>query len=156
LKNRGVSDVLIVCCDGLKGLPDAIEAVWPKATIQTCVVHLLRASFRYAAWDTRSKIAAALRPIYTAASADDAEQALDTFEAEWGDRYPAIVRLWRDAWEVFTPFLAYPPEIRRVVYTTDVIVNPFLQVCWVASARRGLRRPVLVALRSLSQHRVAA
>ena len=121
LKNRGVSDVLIVCCDGLKGLPDAIEAVWPQAVIQTCVVHLLRASFRYAAWDTRSKIAAALRPIYTAVSVDAAGEALDTFEDEWGARYPAIVRLWRDSWEVFTPFLAYPPEIRRVVYTTNMI-----------------------------------
>jgi transposase-like protein len=121
LKNRGVSDALIVCCDGLKGLPDAIEAVWPQAVIQTCVVHLLRASFRYAAWDTRSKIAAGLRPVYTAVSVDAASEALDTFEEEWGIRYPAIVRLWRDSWEVFTPFLAYPPEIRRVVYTTNMI-----------------------------------
>ena len=121
LKNRGVTDVLIVCCDGLKGLPDAIEAVWPQATIQTCVVHLLRASFRYAAWDTRPKIAAGLRPIYTAVSIDAALEALDTFEADWGTKYPAIVRLWRDSWEVFTPFLAYPPEIRRVVYTTNMI-----------------------------------
>jgi len=121
LKNRGVDDVLIVCCDGLKGLPDAIEAVWPQAVIQTCVVHLLRASFRYAAWDTRSKIAAALRPIYTAVSVDAAGEALDEFEDQWGAKYPAIVRLWRDSWEVFTPFLAYPPEIRRVVYTTNMI-----------------------------------
>ncbi|MFV1963311.1 MAG: IS256 family transposase [Acidimicrobiia bacterium] len=121
LKNRGVSDVLIVCCDGLKGLPNAIEAVWPQAVIQTCVVHLLRASFRYAAWDTRSKIAAGLRPIYTAVSADAALDALDTFEDDWGTKYPAIVRLWRDSWEAFTPFLAYPPEIRRVVYTTNMI-----------------------------------
>jgi putative transposase len=121
LKNRGVGDVLIVCCDGLKGLPDAIETVWPQAVVQTCVVHLLRASFRYAGWDTRHKIAAALRPIYTAASADAAADALDTFEDDWGKRYPAIVRLWRDSWEVFTPFLAYPPEIRRVVYTTNMI-----------------------------------
>ena len=121
LKNRGVGDVLIVCCDGLNGLPDAIEAVWPYAKVQTCVVHLLRASFRYAAWDTRSKIAAGLRPIYTAPSQDAAAEALDEFEAEWGTRYPAIVRLWRDSWEVFTPFLAYPPELRRVVYTTNMI-----------------------------------
>jgi len=120
LKNRGVGDVLIVCCDGLKGLPDAIEAVWPKATIQTCVVHLLRASFRYAAWDARSKIAAGLRPIYTAVSAEAAGQALDEFDDQWGTKYPAIVKLWRDSWEVFTPFLAYPPEIRTVVYTTQL------------------------------------
>jgi putative transposase len=121
LKNRGVGDVLIVCCDGLNGLPDAIEAVWPHATIQTCVVHLLRGSFRYASYTDRKKIAAGLRPIYTAVSEEAAAEALDEFEDEWGTRYPAIVDLWRDAWEVFTPFLAYPPEIRRVVYTTNMI-----------------------------------
>ena len=121
LKNRGVGDVLIVCCDGLNGLPDAIEAVWPHATIQTCVVHLLRGSFRYASYTDRKKIAAGLRPIYTAVSEEAAAEALDEFENEWGTRYPAIVDLWRDAWEVFTPFLAYPPEIRRVVYTTNMI-----------------------------------
>jgi putative transposase len=121
IKNRGVGDVLIVCCDGLNGLPDAIEAVWPHATIQTCVVHLLRGSFRYASYTDRKKIAAGLRPIYTAVSQDAAAEALDEFEDEWGHKYPAIVDLWRDAWEVFTPFLAYPPEIRRVVYTTNMI-----------------------------------
>ena len=121
IKNRGVGDVLIVCCDGLNGLPDAIEAVWPHATIQTCVVHLLRGSFRYASYTDRKKIAAGLRPIYTAVSQEAAAEALDEFEDEWGTRYPAIVDLWRDAWEVFTPFLAYPPEIRRVVYTTNMI-----------------------------------
>ena len=135
LKNRGVDDVLIVCCDGLKGLPDAIEAVWPLATIQTCVVHLLRASFRYAGWDTRGKIAAALRPIYTAESVDAAAEALNTFEDEWGKRYPAIVRLWRDSWEVFTPFLAYPPEIRRVVYTTNMIESINYQLRKVTKTR---------------------
>jgi putative transposase len=121
IKNRGVGDVLIVCCDGLNGLPDAIEAVWPHATIQTCVVHLLRGSFRYASYTDRKKIAAGLRPIYTAVSQDAAAEALDEFEDEWGTKYPAIVDLWRDAWEVFIPFLAYPPEIRRVVYTTNMI-----------------------------------
>ena len=135
LKNRGVDDVLIVCCDGLKGLPDAIEAVWPHATIQTCVVHLLRASFRYAGWDTRGKIATALRPIYTAESVDAAAEALDAFEDEWGKRYPAIVRLWRDSWEVFTPFLAYPPEIRRVVYTTNMIESINYQLRKVTKTR---------------------
>lgn len=106
-------------------------------------MHLLRASFRYAAWDTRSKIAAALRPIYTAATVDAAAEALDTFEAEWGAKYPAIVRLWRDSWEVFTPFLAYPPEIRKVVYTTDEIVNPLSPDSVVASAPRAPGTPVL-------------
>lgn len=121
LKNRGISDVLIVCCDGLKGLPLAIETVWPQAVIQTCVVHLLRASFRYAPYDQRKKISAGLRPIYTAPSVDAAEEALADFAEQFGARYPAIVRLWRDNWETFVPFLAFPAEIRRVVYTTNAI-----------------------------------
>jgi transposase-like protein len=121
LKNRGISDVLIVCCDGLKGLPQAIETVWPQAVIQTCVVHLLRASFRYAPYDQRKKISAGLRPIYTAPSVDAAEEALADFAEQFGARYPAIVRLWRDNWETFVPFLAFPAEIRRVVYTTNAI-----------------------------------
>jgi putative transposase len=106
---------------GESGGEHAIEAVWPHATIQTCVVHLLRGSFRYASYTDRKKIAAGLRPIYTAVSQEAAAEALDEFEDEWGTRYPAIVDLWRDAWEVFTPFLTYPPEIRRVVYTTNMI-----------------------------------
>jgi transposase-like protein len=121
LKNRGISDVLVVCCDGLKGLPQAIETVWPQAVIQTCVVHLLRASFRYAPYDQRKKVSAGLRPIYTAPSVDAAEEALADFAEQLGARYPAIVRLWRDNWETFVPFLAFPAEIRRVVYTTNAI-----------------------------------
>jgi transposase-like protein len=121
LKNRGVEDVIFVCCDGLKGLPDAIEATWPRASVQTCVVHLIRASIRYCSWKDRKKITAALRPIYTAPSLDAASDAMDTFELEHGDRYPGIVKLWRDAWERFTPFLAYPPIIRKIVYTTNLV-----------------------------------
>jgi len=121
LKNRGVDDVLIVVCDGLAGLPDAIETIWPQATIQTCVVHLLRGSFRYASYNDRKKLAAGLRPIYTAVSVDAAEEAFEGFEATWGAKYPAIIRLWRNSWDVFVPFLAFPPEIRRVVYTTNMI-----------------------------------
>ena len=135
LKNRGVDDVLIVCCDGLKGLPDAIEAVWPKAVVQTCVVHLLRGSFRYASYTDRKKLAAGLRPIYTAVSQDAAAEALDEFEEQWGSKYPAIVGLWRDSWEVFTPFLAYPPEIRRVVYTTNMIESINYQLRKVSKTR---------------------
>lgn len=121
LKNRGADDVLIVCCDGLKGLPDAIEAVWPQTVVQTCVIHLLRASFRYAGNDHRKKVAAELRPVYTASSVEAAEAAFAEFEAGLGARYPAIVRLWRDQWETFIPFLAFPAEVRRVVYTTNMI-----------------------------------
>jgi len=121
LKNRGTNDVLIVACDGLKGLPEAINTAWPQAVIQTCVVHLLRGSFRYVSYGDRKKIATALRPIYQAASREAAAEALDEFEDQYGTKYPAIVKLWRDAWEEFTPFLDYPPEIRKVVYTTNMI-----------------------------------
>jgi putative transposase len=121
IRNRGVEDVLFVCCDGLKGLPDAIEATWPQASVQTCVVHLIRASLRYCSWKDRRAVTNALRPIYTAASVEAAADALDTFELEHGDRYPGIVALWRSSWERFIPFLAYPPVIRKVVYTTNMI-----------------------------------
>ncbi len=121
IRNRGVDDVLFVCCDGLKGLPDAIEATWPRAVVQTCVVHLIRASIRYCSWKDRKRISGALRPIYTAATVDDARDAMDTFELEHGERYPGIVALWRHSWEQFTPFLAYPAIIRKIIYTTNMI-----------------------------------
>lgn len=121
LRNRGVDDVLLVCCDGLKGLPDAIEATWPQALVQSCVIHLIRASLRFCSWKDRKAVTAALRPIYTAATVEAAEDAMDTFELEWGDRYPGIVKTWRAAWEQFTPFLRFPPEIRKVVYTTNMV-----------------------------------
>jgi putative transposase len=121
IKNRGLNDVLFVCCDGLKGLPDAIEATWPQAIVQTCVVHLIRASTRYCSWKDRKKVAAALKPIYAAPNLDAAADALDTFELEYGDQYPGILALWRNAWEQFTPFLAYPAVIRKIIYTTNMI-----------------------------------
>jgi putative transposase len=121
IRNRGAADVLFVCCDGLRGLAEAIEATWPQASVQTCVVHLIRASLRYCSWKDRKRITAALRTIYTAANAEAAADALDTFELEHGDRYPGIVSLWRTSWERFTPFLAYPPVIRKIIYTTNMI-----------------------------------
>jgi putative transposase len=121
LRNRGVTDVLIVCCDGLTGFPEAIEAAWPQATVQTCVVHLIRGSIKYVTWKDRKAVAAALKPVYAAPTAEAAADALDTFEIEWGDRYPAIVDLWRRNWERFTPFLAFDPAIRRIIYTTNAI-----------------------------------
>ena len=121
LRQRGIEDIIFVCCDGLKGLPAAIEATWPQASVQTCVVHLIRGSVRYCGWKDRKKIAGALRPIYTAPSVDAAADAMDTFELEHGDRYPGIVRLWRDSWERFIPFLAYPATIRKIVYTTNMV-----------------------------------
>lgn len=135
LRQRGLADVLIVCCDGLRGLPDAIEATWPQATVQTCVIHLLRNSFRFASWKDRRHIAKALRPLYTALNAEAAAEALDDFELEWGDRYPGIVRLWRSAWEQFTPFLAFPAEIRKIVYTTNAVESVNYQLRKVSRNR---------------------
>ena len=121
LKSRGVADVCIVCCDGLTGLPDAIGAVWPQAVVQLCVVHLIRASLRYASRKYWAPLARDLRPVYTASDEAAAAAALEAFAAAWGDRYPAIVKLWRAHWAEFTPFLAFPPEVRRVIYTTNLI-----------------------------------
>jgi len=122
LANRGVKDVLIVCCDGLSGFPEAIEVTWPESTVQTCVVHLIRASMRFVNYKDRKKVAAALKPIYTAMNADAARAELDTFAgSELGGKYPTTVKTFQDAWERFIPFLAFPPELRRVIYTTNSI-----------------------------------
>src|SRR4051794_7211150 len=122
LANRGVRDVLIVCCDGLTGFPDAIAATWPQATVQTCVVHLIRAAMRFVSYTDRKAVAAALRPIYTAANDDGALIELEAFEqTPLGRKYPLTVKAFRDAWERFIPFLAFPPALRRVIYTTNSI-----------------------------------
>lgn len=122
LANRGVKDVLIVCCDGLTGFPEAIAATWPLATIQTCVVHLIRASLRFIGYQDRKKVAAALRPIYTASTIEAAEAALEEFAASpLGTKYRSTVNTWRNSWEKFIPFLAFPPPLRRVIYTTNAI-----------------------------------
>jgi transposase-like protein len=121
IKNRGVGDVCIVVCDGLQGLPDAIATVWPAAVTQTCVVHLLRNSFRYASRRDWAAIAKDLRPIYTAPTEAAALEALAAFAASWEARYPAIIRLWEHAWAEFVPFLAFDAEIRTVIATTNAI-----------------------------------
>lgn len=121
LKNRGLEDVFFVCCDGLTGLPQAIEAAFPKAVVQTCIVHMIRASLRYVGWDFRKKLVAALRPVYAALNERAASEALDGFEREWGKKFPSIPKLWRARWTEVVPFLAYPPEVRRMLYTTNVI-----------------------------------
>jgi putative transposase len=121
VKGRGVADVCIVCCDGLTGLPDAIGVVWPQAVVQLCVVHLIRASLRYASRKYWVPLSRDLRPIYTAPDEAAAAVALEEFAAAWGDRYPAIVKVWRAHWAEFVPFLAFPPEVRRVIYTTNLI-----------------------------------
>lgn len=122
LQTRGCEDILIAVTDGLKGMSEALAAVFPATTLQTCIVHLLRHSLDYVSWKERKPLAAALRPIYTAASAEAAAAALDEFASgPWGRRFPTVVASWRRAWTHVIPFFAFPPEVRRVIYTTNAI-----------------------------------
>ena len=122
LVNRGVKDVFIVCCDGLKGLPEAVEATWPGSMVQTCVVHLIRAANRWVAYGDRKGVSAALKKVYTAPDEASAAAALEEFAgSELGEKYPRSVKVWRDAWERFVPFLQFPPAARKVIYTTNSI-----------------------------------
>jgi putative transposase len=130
LKNRGVKDLFIVCVDGLKGFPQAIEAVFPRAQVQLCIVHLVRASLNYVNWKERKQVAADLKPIYRAASAVEAEVELESFMAQWGGKYKAIGKLWKENWERVIPFFAFPAEVRKVIYTTNA----------VEALHRGLRK----------------
>ncbi len=121
LKNRGVEDVLIAVCDGLKGLPEAINTTWEQTVVQQCIVHLIRNSFRHAGRQHRDGIVKALKPVYTAPSEQAAKDRCEEFAAGRGGRYPAIVQLWRSSWAEFVPFLEYDVEIRRVICTTNAI-----------------------------------
>jgi putative transposase len=121
LRTRGIADVLIVCCDGLKGLPDSIRMTWPDATVQTCVVHMVRNSLRYASKKHWGAITKAMREIYTAPTVEAAETRFADFAEEWRDTYPAMINSWENAWGEFVPFLAFPVELRKIVYTTNAI-----------------------------------
>src|SRR5213078_2543450 len=121
LKQRGVADILLCCVDGLKGFPEAIEAIYPQTIVQTCIVHLIRHSLKYVPRREREQVARDLKPISTAVDADAAQAALEAFDDTWGARFPVITQAWLNAWEYVTPFLAFPPELRRVVYTTNAI-----------------------------------
>jgi putative transposase len=121
LKTRGVEDLLVVCCDGLKGFPEAIETAFPNAVVQTCIVHMIRNSLRYVSYKDRRAVAQDLKPIYTAANREDAEAALEAFDRKWGRRYEMITASWRANWERVVPFLDFPEEVRRVIYTTNAI-----------------------------------
>ncbi len=121
LKNRGVADIFIACVDGLKGFPEAIETIYPKTAVQLCVVHLVRYSLNYISWKLRKEVALGLRTIYAAATVEEAEQRLDEFEQKWGVTYPSIIQSWRRNWPRIIPFFDYPPEIRKVIYTTNAI-----------------------------------
>ncbi len=141
IKNRGVADALMAACDGLKGLPEAIEAVWPQAVAQavaqTCVVHLLRASFRYAARQHWDAVAKALRPVYTAPTEAAALERFHEFAEVWGEKYPAIVKLWQSAWAEFVPSLSFDAEIRRVICSTNAIESVKARI------RRAVKRTSL-------------
>jgi putative transposase len=136
LKARGCQDILIAVTDGLKGMSEALAAIFPATTLQTCIVHLLRHSLDYASWKERKALAAALRPIYTAPSADAAGAALDTFErSAWGARFPTVVASWRRAWTHVIPFFAFPPEVRRVIYTTNALESVHAQLRKIIKTR---------------------
>jgi transposase-like protein len=136
LKTRGVADILIAVTDGLKGIGEALGAVFPATTLQTCIVHLIRNSLDYASWKDRKLLAAALKPVYTAPSAEAAAEALDEFErSDWGQKYPTVTAAWRRAWDRVIPFFAFPPAVRRVVYTTNAIESIHSQLRKIIKTR---------------------
>jgi putative transposase len=121
LRHRGVQDILICCVDGLKGFPEAIEAIFPQTVVQTCIVHLIRQSLRYVPRRQYDQVTKDLKPIYTAVDVDSAQEALERFDQKWGQQLPPVVKAWRENWEYVIPFMAFPPDVRRVIYTTNPI-----------------------------------
>ena len=135
IRNRGCKDILILCCDGLTGLPAAVNSVYPETVVQTCVVHLLRSAMKYASYADRKTMAKDMKPIYTAATVQAAELAMEAFSETWGTKAPGAVMAWRNAWEDFTPFLAFTPEIRKVIYTTNQIESINYQLRKITKTR---------------------
>ena len=161
LRSRGVNDILIAVVDGLKGLADALTATFPQTTVQTCIVHLIRSSLDYTNWKERSAIAAALRPIYSAATLEAAQEALEELSNNaWGKKYPTIVQSWRRAWEHVIPFFAFPPEVRRIIYTTNMIESLHMQLrkiiknCGHFPNDEAAIKPLWLALRSINDGEV--
>ena len=157
LKNRGVQDIFIACVDGLKGFPEAIEAVYPRAAVQLCIVHMVRHSLNYVSWKTRAEVAADLKRIYTASTVDEAEQQLGEFEEKWDDVYLPISQSWRRNWARIIPFFDYPPEIRKVIYTTNAIESVNMSLRKITKNRGSfpnddaLLKLFYLALRNISQ-----
>ena len=157
LRNRGVQDIFIACVDGLKGFPEAIEAVFPKAVVQLCIVHMVRHSLNYVSWKRRKDVAADLRHIYQAATAEEAELRLGEFEAKWDSDYLPIGQSWRRNWSRLTPFFDYPPEIRKVIYTTNAIESVNMSLRKLTKNRgsfpsdEALTKLFYLALRNISQ-----
>jgi len=135
IRNRGAADILILCCDGLTGLPAAVNSIYPQTVVQTCVVHLLRSAMKYASYGARKAMARDMRPIYTAPTVQAAELAMDAFAQTWQSTAPGAVLAWRNAWEDFTPFLAFTPEIRKVIYTTNQIESINYQLRKITKTR---------------------
>jgi len=159
LRNRGVRDILIACCDGLTGLPDAIRVSFPNTVVQTCVVHVIRNAMRFISYGDRKKVATAMREIYTAPTLDAAELALAAFDAQLGAQYPGAVDVWRHAWTDFIPFLDYPPELRKIVYTTNAIESINFQLRKITKNRGhfpdndAAMKLLYLGLRNISTHR---
>jgi putative transposase len=135
LKNRGVKDIFIACVDGLKGFPEAIESIFPQTEVQLCIVHLVRHSLNYVGWKQRKEVAADLKTIYTAATEAEAEQRLTEFSLRWDAKFPTIAKSWRSNWARVIPFFAHPPEIRKVIYTTNAIESLNMSLRKVTKAR---------------------
>ena len=157
LKNRGVNDIIIACVDGLKGFPEAIETVFPKAEVQLCIVHMVRHSLNYVGWKERKEVARDLKTIYSSATDAEAEQRLDEFADKWDARFPTISRSWRSNWTRIIPFFAYPPEIRRVIYTTNAIESLNMTLRKVTKARgsfpndEAVQKLLYLALRNITK-----
>ena len=157
LKNRGVKDIFIACVDGLKGFPEAIESAFPDTQVQLCIVHLVRASLNYVNWKERKAVAADLRSVYRAATAEHAEQQLEEFAAKWANKYPTIPEIWRRNWTRVIPFFAFPAEIRRVVYTTNAVESLNMTLRKVIKTRgsfpneEAARKLLYLALRNASK-----
>lgn len=159
LRNRGLRDILIACCDGLAGLPEAITTVFPDTVVQTCVVHVIRNSMRFVSYGDRKKITTAMKSIYTAPTVEAAELAFKDLDEQWGTRYPGVVDVWQRAWTEFVPFLDYPPELRRVVYTTNAIESINFQLRKITKARghfpsdEAAMKLLYLGLRNISSNR---
>jgi putative transposase len=157
LQNRGVKDIFIACVDGLKGFPEVIESVYPKTEVQTCIVHMVRASLSYVNWKQRKQVAADLREIYQAATASEAQVQLDAFAEKWDARYPVVSQTWRRHWDRITPFFAYPAEIRKVIYTTNAVESLNMSLRKIIKMRgsfpneEAALKLLYLALRNVSQ-----
>lgn len=162
LRNRGLRDILIACCDGLSGRPEAITSVFPDTVVQTCVVHVIRNAMRFVSYQDRKKIVKSMRTIYTAPTVEAAELALKELDSEWGRQYPGVLDVWRRAWNEFIPFLDYPPELRRIVYTTNAIESINYQLRKITKTRghfpsdEAAMKLLYLGLRNISSKRGGA